>query len=132
MYKTNCERMEVQIEKLSYQNEEDGSREVKFKKELERLFESTTDLELKYAQKQNEVRSLSEEFKKQKEEFEAKKDELTTLNKDLQNSNGKLIGDLSKKTDALAKAKLKLKEMEALLQSEMKRVGDPHRLWDQE
>ncbi|MCH2368052.1 MAG: sulfatase-like hydrolase/transferase, partial [Planctomycetes bacterium] len=26
----------------------------------------------------------------------------------------------------------KLKEMEALLQSEMKRLGDPHRLWDQE
>ena len=26
----------------------------------------------------------------------------------------------------------KLKEMEALLQSEMKRRGDPHRLWDQE
>ena len=25
----------------------------------------------------------------------------------------------------------KLKEMEALLQSEMKRLGDPHRLWDQ-
>ena len=25
----------------------------------------------------------------------------------------------------------KLKEMEALLQSEMKRLDDPHRLWDQ-